>query len=85
MVKAKFITIPQLAKLLGKSRIAVYKDVKSGKIAATKIGRNYVISDRDITNILGKEVNAKDKDQIEKAVKKTVKEYGEVLKKLGSE
>ncbi len=85
MVRAKYITIPQLAKLLGKSRIAVYRDVKSGKIAATKIGRNYAISDRDITYILGKGISAKGKRQIDAAVRKTVREYGEVLKKLGKE
>lgn len=85
MVRAKYITIPQLAKLLGKSRIAVYKDVKSGKIAATKIGRNYAISDRDITYILGRKVSAKGKRRVDAAVKKTLQEYGEVLKKLGKE
>lgn len=85
MVKTKYITIPQLAKLLGKSRIAVYKDVKSGKIAATKIGRNYVISDRDITYILGHKVSNKEKKRVDAAVKKTVQEYGEVLKLLGKE
>lgn len=85
MVRAKYITIPQLAKLLGKSRIAVYKDVKSGKIAATKIGRNYAIADRDITAILGNEVSTQGKKRIDAAVRKTVKEYGELLKKLGKE
>ena len=85
MVKKKYLTIPELAKLLGKSRIAVYKDVKSGKIAATRIGRNYAISDRDITCILGKEMTAKAKQHVDAAVRKTVREYGEVLKKLGRE
>jgi excisionase family DNA binding protein len=85
MVKKKYISIPQLADLLGKSRIAVYKDVKRGKIAATKIGRNYVISDRDITYILGHKVSNKGKKRVDAAVKKTVREYGEVLKRLGKE
>lgn len=82
MVRRKYITIPELAKLLGKSRIAVYKDVKNGKIAATKIGRNYVISDRDIAYILGEKISRKSKSQVEAAVRKTVQEYGEVLKQL---
>ena len=85
MVKKKYLTIPELAKLLGKSRIAVYKDVKSGKIAATRIGRNYAISDRDVASILGKEMSSKDKKQVSHAVKKAVKEYGEVLKRLSKE
>ena len=45
MDHAKYITIPELAKLLGVSRIAIYKRVKKGQIPATKIGRTYVITD----------------------------------------
>ena len=85
MVREKYITIPQLAELLGISRIAVYKKVKSGQIPAKKIGRNYVISDRDITYILQNEVADRRKKKIDSAVKKTVREYGDVLKKLGKE
>ena len=85
VVKDKYITIPQLAKILGMSRIAVYKKVKKGQIKAVKIGRSYVISQKYITNILGKELNEKDKKEIDEAVKKTVKEYGELLKLLGKE
>jgi len=85
MVKKKYLTIPELAKLLGKSRIAVYKDVKNGKIAATKIGRNYAISDRNVAQILSKEMSKKDKKKVSDTVKKVVREYGEVLKKLSKE
>ncbi len=85
MVKQEYITIPQLAKLLGLSRVEVYRKVKKGQIPATKIGRNYAISDRDIIHILGKEVSVKGKKRIDAAVRKTVKEYGEMLKKLGKE
>jgi excisionase family DNA binding protein len=85
MVKKKYLTIPELAKLLGKSRISVYKDVKSGKIAATRVGRNYVISDRDIGSILGNEMTSKDKKRVSHAVKRVVREYGEVLKRLSKE
>ena len=85
MVNEKYITIPQLAKLLGLSRIEVYRRVRKGRIKAEKIGRMYVIRDKEVGYILGKKLTAKDKGQIEKAVKKAVKEYGEVLRKLGSE
>ena len=85
MIKQKYITIPQLAKLLGLSRIEVYRKVKKGQIPATKIGRIYAISDRDITQILGKEVGNARKKQIDAIVKKTIKEYGELLKRLGKE
>ena len=85
MVNQKYITIPQLAKLIGLSRIEVYRRVRKGQIKAEKIGRMYVITDKEVAHILGKKPTAKDKGQIEKAVKKAVREYGEVLRKLGQE
>ncbi len=85
MTNKKYVTIPELAKLLGVSRIAVYNRVKKGQIPATKIGRTYVITDQTIANILGKEVSGRGKKRIDAAVHKTVREYGEVLKQLGKE
>ncbi len=85
MKNDKYLTIQELANILGITRIAVYKKVKKGQIKAQKIGRNFAIPKRYIAHILGKTLNAKDKHQIEKAVKKTVKEYGETLKLLGRE
>ena len=85
MTNEKYITIPELAKLLGVSRIAIYKRVKKGQIPATKIGRTYVITDQTIANILGKNVTRRRKKQIDTAVRKIVLEYGEVLRQLGKE
>jgi excisionase family DNA binding protein len=85
MAEQKFITIPQLAKLLGLSRIEVYRKVRKGQIPAIRIGRNYAISDRDVAHILGKKMSSKDKSKISAAVKKVVKDYGEVLKQLSKE
>lgn len=82
MVHEKYITIPELAKLLGVSRIAVYKRVKKGQIPAEKIGKTYVITDRTIADILGKEVTKRGKERIDAAVRRTVREYGAVLKQL---
>lgn len=81
----KYISLPQLAKLLGVSRIAIYKKVKNGQIKAVKIGRNYAVSKNEITNILGTVLKDEDKKEIETAVKKTVAQYGETLKLLGKE
>ena len=85
MKEKGYLSIPQLAELLGISRIAVYKKVKNGQISATRIGRNYAIPKTVISEILGKDLTPKNKREIEKAVKKTVKEYREVLQLLGSE
>jgi len=53
--------------------------------SATKIGRTYVITDRTMTDILGKKVTGRGKKRIDAAVQKTVREYGEVLKQLSKE
>jgi len=84
-MKKEFITIPELAQILGVSRIAVYKRVKKGDIKAKKVGKVYLIPYRYVENILGRRLTEKDKKEIEDAVKKTVREYGEVLKLLGRE
>ena len=85
MAKQKYITIPQLAKLLGLSRIEVYRRVRKGQIPAIRIGRNYAISDRDVAQILGETMSSKAKKEVKTACKKVVREYGEVLKKLSRE
>jgi excisionase family DNA binding protein len=85
MTKKDYITIPQLAKILGISRIAVYKKIKKGQIEAVRIGRNFAIDRKYVLNIMGKTLGEEDKNQIDEAVKKTVREYGRTLKLLGSE
>lgn len=83
--KNDYITIPELAKILGLSRIAIFKKVKKGVIKAVKIGRNYAIPRAYVDSILGKTLGDSDKKEIDIAVKKTVKEYGRTLKLLGKE
>ena len=85
MKSDKYLTIRELADILGISRIAVYKRVKKGRIKAVRIGRNYAIPKKYVAFILGKALNSKNKKEIDKAIKRTIKEYGEVLKLLGRE
>lgn len=85
MKENKYFTIPQLAEILGLSRIAIYKKVKRGEIKAVKIGRNYAIPEARISEILGKNLSKRTKRIIEEAVRKTVKDYGEVLRMLGND
>jgi excisionase family DNA binding protein len=84
-MKKDYLTIPELAQILGISRIAVYKQVKKGAIKAKKAGRIYLIPYKYVESIIGRSLTEEDKKEIEKAVKKTVREYGEVLKLLGRE
>jgi len=85
MNEKEYITIPKLAKLLGLSRIAVYKKVKNGEIKAIKIGRIYAIPKEYVSGILGRKVSEKARKEIDKAIQKTLREYGDTLKQLGDE
>lgn len=79
------ITTTELADILGISRIAVFNKIKRGQINAIRIGRNYVIPLKTLSNALGKTISENQKKEIEEAVKKTVKDYGDILKLLGME
>lgn len=83
--KNNFVTTGELAKILGISRIAVFKKVTSGKIHAVRIGRNFVIARKDLAGIVGNTLSSRDKAEIDGSVKKTVAEYGETLRLLGQE
>lgn len=85
MINKQFLSTSELAKLLGISRIAVFHRIKNGSIKATKVGRNYIIDRNDVGIILNKSLNAKDKQEIDKTIKKTLSEYGETLRLLGAE
>jgi len=81
----KFFSTTEVALFLGISRQAVFKKIKAGEIKARKIGRNFVIDRKDLSEIVGKVLNQKQKLEIQKSVDKTVREYGETLKLLGRE
>lgn len=81
----KFITTTELAKMLGISRIAVFKKIKSGKIKAVKAGRNFVIDEQDLSEILEGSLSDSRKKEIKGAVDKVINDYGETLKLLGRE
>lgn len=84
MTKELFSTI-EVAKLLGISRVAVFKKIKSGEIKAKKVGRNYVVNKKDLPEILGSFLREEKKREIESAVKKAIHDYGETLRLLGKE
>lgn len=85
MGKERFLSTTELAKLLGISRVAVFKRIKKGKIKATKVGPNFIINKKDLGEMLGEVLSPAKKQEIDKAVTKTIKEYGETLKLLGAE
>lgn len=85
MENKEFLTTTELAKILGISRVAVFKKIKKGQIKAIRIGKNYVIPKDSFHIVLGEVLSEERKREIEAAVKKTVKEYGQTLKLLGRE
>lgn len=84
MNKKMYSTV-ETAKILGLSRIEVFRKIKAGRIRAEKVGRNYVIAQDDLMETLGKLVGTSKREKIEKAVKRAVKEYGLTFKKLAEE
>lgn len=87
--KAKYVSVAELAKMLGISRIAVFNRIKKGLIPAEKVGRFYIISMEDVLDIINGSASGaltdEKKNEIKKAVEKVVREYGETLKLLGKE
>ncbi|MFA6524304.1 MAG: helix-turn-helix domain-containing protein [Candidatus Paceibacterota bacterium] len=80
-----YYSAPEIAKLLGVSRVAIFKKIKSGQIHAEKIGRNYIIPKEEYAAILGLVIPERRKRDIENAVERVVKKYGPALRKLGEE
>lgn len=85
MKNKEFLSTTEVAKLLGMSRVAVWEKIKKGEIKATKVGRNFVIRKKDLSDIASYRLTPKEKKEIEAAVKKIVREYGETLILLGQE
>lgn len=80
----RFISTSEAAKILGISRVAVFQKIQSGKIKAEKIGRNFVI---DKVILIGNldELNNERKKEITKVVSDVLRDYGDVIKRLGKE
>ncbi len=81
----KTLSTIEVAKTLGVSRQAVLKKIMSGEIKAKKMGKNYAVGREDLPIEAGGELTALKKELIDKAIRKTVKEYGETLRLLGKE
>ena len=86
--KKAYVSVAELAKKLGISRVAVFNKIKKGQVPAEKIGRAYAIPFEFVADMLnidtGPLTDEKKKD-IEKTVERVIKEYGETLRLLGKE
>ncbi len=85
-IKKTYFSTAEAAKILGMSRVAVFKKIKKGEIHAEKIGRSYAIpQDEFIRDISKKGLSENKQREIEAAIRKAVKDYGEALRLLGKE
>lgn len=78
MADEKYYSIPMAAKKLGVNRVTLYRRVKSGRVKAIRVGRNYLIPREDIDSPLPKHI----KRTLERGVDTTIKRYKETLTKL---
>jgi excisionase family DNA binding protein len=81
----KYFSTKEVADILGISTVAVFKKIKNGTLKAEMISGGYLISKEDLMKLLNVSVTEEEKTKIAEAVKKTIEEYGEVLKMLGKE
>lgn len=84
MLEDDYLTVSQASKLLKISGVAVRKRIKSGTLLAVRVGRDYLIP-KDQADPLKKPLTEQDKQKIEKVVKKTIHDYGDVLRWLAKE
>lgn len=63
-----YYSVPQAAVLLGISRIAVFKKVKSGEIKAIRIGRSYGIPASSMRHVSGKSLTPERTGSIKREV-----------------
>lgn len=84
-MKNDLLSTTELAELIGVSRVTVFKKIKAGAIKAHKVGRSFVIDKKDVPYILGTLLSKREKEEVTRAVRKTIKEYGKTLELLGKE
>lgn len=82
-MEKEYLTTAEAAEKLGISRVAVFQRIKAGTLKAERFGRSFAIPKSEIVEKA--DFSEKDKKTIEKAVRKTVEEYGVALKMLGRE
>jgi excisionase family DNA binding protein len=57
----ELLSTSEIAKILGMNRVAIFKKIKSDRLKAEKIGRNYVVKNKDLMELLGKTISEEKK------------------------
>jgi excisionase family DNA binding protein len=80
-----FFSTTEVAKILKISSVAVLKKIKTGRLKARKVGRNYIIAKEDVEFLVGSALSPDQKQEIENIVKKAVAQYKIAFHRLGIE
>ena len=84
MTKPAYMTVPELANRLGISRIAVYRKVTNGQIAAERVGRSFLIPSQEAHAVISGGLTVRDRQRVKATVRRVVREYGPVLERLST-
>lgn len=82
--KNDFVSVAEAAKIMGYTRQHVLRLIYNGKIEAEKIGRSFAVNRKSLGGLY-KPLSPLEKKEVDQAVDKIFKEYGDVIKKLGKE
>jgi excisionase family DNA binding protein len=50
-MKKEFYSTGEVAQILNLSRVSVFNRIKTGKIKATKVGRNFIVSHEELLKL----------------------------------
>ncbi len=84
MTKEYYSTI-EAANIFRVSRKTVFQWIKTGKIKATKVGRNFIVPHSSIVDKLGKTLGTEKKAEIEKSIDKAMEDFEQTFRRLGKE
>lgn len=80
-----YISTTEAAKLMGISRIAVYKQIKNGTLPAMRVGRNYRIDPKRLPYVIERGLTDAEKSRVDAGVDRVLKQYGRTLQWLADE
>jgi len=69
--KSQFITVAEMAKMLGVTRAAINKQITEGKMPAEKVGRNYLISKTALPADLQERIRSGQKEATKNVIEKS--------------
>lgn len=80
----RLLTVSEVSKKIGLSRMQVIRQIREGKILAQRVGRSYVIPEDGLPGIYRK-ISEAERKRVGEAVHRVLLEYGDVIRRLGRE